>query len=217
MLLFIEEEDFFKVDNYKENEDGSISWFYNELKPDNNVVKHVGVIPMNYIRTVKIHNGFKRVKVGVDIIESIVDGKVIINETDIYGDVPSYDEKFINVWDKLVDLESKNLIIIDRLSEEEKSAIEHDRFVEQFKQSRQEVMDTATVTTSLQNVYDADEISISRMNNAINAASRRNISTIQWSLANTPTGVMSDVPLTDLQEAHELTVENMANVWSINK
>ena len=71
------------------------------------------------------------------------------------------------------------------------------------------------VTTSLDNQYDADEQSISRMANAILAAQRKGITDIQWSLADTPTGVMTDVTLADLEEAHELAVENMASIWSV--
>ena len=53
------------------------------------------------------------------------------------------------------------------------------------------------------------------MANAILAAQRKGITDIQWSLADTPTGVMTDVTLADLEEAHELAVENMASIWSI--
>ncbi len=87
--------------------------------------------------------------------------------------------------------------------------------INQFKANRQQLLDNAIVTTSLGNQYDADEQSISRMANAILAAQRRGINDIKWSLADTPTGVMTDVTLADLEEAHELAVENMANIWSV--
>lgn len=85
-----------------------------------------------------------------------------------------------------------------------------------FKANRQQLLDSAVVTTSNSNKYDADEQSISRMANAILAAQRKDLTNIQWSLADTPTGVMTDVTLADLEEAHELAVENMASIWSIN-
>lgn len=88
--------------------------------------------------------------------------------------------------------------------------------VSEFKASRQQLLDSAVVTTSNGNKYDADEQSISRMANAILAAQRKDLTNIQWSLADTPTGVMTDVTLIDLEEAHELAVENMASIWSIN-
>lgn len=94
---------------------------------------------------------------------------------------------------------------------------EHDQLeaINAFKASRQQQLDNAIVTTSSSNQYDADEQSISRMANAILAAQRRGINDIKWSLADTPTGVMTDVTLADLEEAHELAVENMASIWSI--
>ena len=87
--------------------------------------------------------------------------------------------------------------------------------ISQFKADRQKRLNNAIVTTSNGNKYDADEQSISRMANAILAAQRRGISDIKWSLADTPTGVMTDVTLADLEEAHELAVENMASIWSV--
>ncbi len=87
--------------------------------------------------------------------------------------------------------------------------------IEEFRASRQQLLDNAIVTTSLGNQYDADEQSISRMANAILAAQRRGVIDIKWSLADTPTGVMTDVTLADLEEAHELAVENMASIWSV--
>lgn len=87
--------------------------------------------------------------------------------------------------------------------------------VSDFRAQRQRLLDNAIVTTSLGNQYDADEQSISRMANAILAAQRRGVVDIKWSLADTPTGVMTDVTLEDLEEAHELAVENMASIWSI--
>jgi hypothetical protein len=87
--------------------------------------------------------------------------------------------------------------------------------ISQFKADRQKRLNNAIVTTSNGNKYDADEQSISRMANAILAARRRGVRDIKWSLADTPTGVMTDVTLADLEEAHELAVENMASIWSI--
>ena len=38
---------------------------------------------------------------------------------------------------------------------------------------------------------------------------------MQWSLADTDTGVMTDITLQDLKLAHKLAVLNMAGVWGI--
>lgn len=121
----------------------------------------------------------------------------------------------IDVWQALLAKEQSGEIYIQRLTQENRDSIAQQEQVDQFKASRQQQLDNATVTTSLSNQYDADEQSISRMANAILAAQRRGINDIKWSLADTPTGVMTDVTLADLEEAHELAVENMASIWSV--
>jgi hypothetical protein len=122
----------------------------------------------------------------------------------------------IDVWQTLLAKEQSGEIFIQRLTQEDKDSIAQQEQVDQFKASRQQLLDSAVVTTSNGNKYDADEQSISRMANAILAAQRKDLTNIQWSLADTPTGVMTDVTLADLEEAHELAVENMASIWSIN-
>lgn len=175
MLKFINEEDFLKVDTFKESEDGTVSWVWNEGdgKPT-----HSGII----------REGFTRL---------------------------DSDGNTINVWQTLLSKEQSGEIFIQRLTQEDKDSIAQQEQIAQFKASRQQLLDSAVVTTSNGNKYDADEQSISRMANAILAAQRKGITDIQWSLADTPTGVMTDVTLADLEEAHELAVENMASIWSI--
>lgn len=107
------------------------------------------------------------------------------------------------------------LTVVEDIAPFDSETHEQLQAVGQFKASRQQLLDSAVVTTSNSNKYDADEQSISRMANAILAAQRRGVNDIKWSLADTPTGVMTDVTLSDLEEAHELAVENMANIWSI--
>ncbi len=125
------------------------------------------------------------------------------------------DGNSIDVWQTLLAKEQSGEIFIQRLTQEDRDNIAQQEQVDQFKASRQQLLDSAVVTTSNGNKYDADEQSISRMANAILAAQRRGVNDIKWSLADTPTGVMTDVTLSDLEEAHELAVENMANIWSI--
>lgn len=175
MLKFINEDDFSKVDTFKENEDGSISWVWNEGEglPD-----HSGII----------REGFTRL---------------------------DSDDNTIDVWQNLLTKERSGEIFIQRLTQEDRDSIAQQEQIEQFKANRQQLLDSAIVTTSNGNQYDADEQSISRMANAILAAQRKGITDIKWSLADTSTGVMTDVTLADLEEAHELAVENMASIWSI--
>jgi len=175
MLQFINEDDFLKVDTFTENQDGSVSWVWNEGdgKP--------------------IHSGFIR------------EGFIRLDS----------DGNKIDVWQTLLVKEQSGEIFIQRLTQEDKDSIAQQEQVDQFKVSRQQLLDSAVVTTSSSNKYDADEQSISRMANAILAAQRKDLTNIQWSLADTPTGVMTDVTLADLEEAHELAVENMASIWSI--
>ena len=175
MLEFIEDNDYFRVDAFKENVDGSISWEYLEGE---NKSTHTGVIPKGFTRYGR-------------------------NGSTVY------------VWQTLLAKEQSGEIFIQRLTQEDKDSIAQQEQIDQFKASRQQLLDSAVVTTSSGNQYDADEQSISRMANAILAAQRRGVNDIKWSLADTPTGVMTDVTLADLEEAHELAVENMASIWSI--
>lgn len=201
MLKFINEEDFLKVGTFKENEDGSVSWVWNEGegKPT-----HSGIIQNAFTRTIEVQTGTKIVQVDTDEQGNAV-----------FEDQPVFETQTIDVWQTLLAKEQSGEIFIQRLTQEDKDSIAQQEQVDQFKASRQQLLDSAVVTTSSSNKYDADEQSISRMANAILAAQRRGISDIKWSLADTPTGVMTDVTLADLEEAHELAVENMASIWSI--
>jgi hypothetical protein len=174
-ITFANEDDFLKVDTFKEGEDGSISWVWNEGegKPT--------------------HSGF--IRQGFTRFDS--------------------DGNTIDVWKTLLSKEESGEIFIQRLTQEDRDSIAQQEQINQFKANRQLLLDSAIVTTSSSNKYDADEQSISRMANAILAAQRKDLTNIQWSLADTPTGVMTDVTLADLEEAHELAVENMASIWSI--
>jgi len=121
----------------------------------------------------------------------------------------------IDVWKKLLDKEQAKEIYIQRLTQEDRDALAQQEHVEQFKHSRQQQLKSAVVTTSSGNLYDADEKSISRMTNAILAAQNEGVTELQWSLANTGTGVMTAVSIDDLKEAQKLAVQNMASIWSV--
>lgn len=87
--------------------------------------------------------------------------------------------------------------------------------VQAFKQSRQEQLDSAVVTTQSGKQFDADENSINRMDFAISAATRKGKNLIQWSTADVETGVKVDVTVSELEEAHDLAVENMDRIWGV--
>ena len=84
-----------------------------------------------------------------------------------------------------------------------------------FKSSRQVLIDNAVVDANGFQ-FDADEISIGRMASAILAAiAEEDTFSMSWSLADTSTGVMTDVTLADVKLAHQLAVLNMAAVWGV--
>ena len=85
----------------------------------------------------------------------------------------------------------------------------------EFKANRQALIDSAVVDANGFK-FDADEVSIGRMASAILAAIvEEDTFVMQWSLADTDTGVMTDITLQDLKLAHKLAVLNMAEVWGI--
>jgi len=84
-----------------------------------------------------------------------------------------------------------------------------------FKANRQELIDSAVVNANGFS-FDADEISIGRLASAVLAAiTEDDTFVMQWSLADTDTGVMTDLTLADLKLAHKLSVLNMSRAWGI--
>ncbi len=84
-----------------------------------------------------------------------------------------------------------------------------------FKSSRQVLIYNAVVDANGFK-FDADEISIGRMASAILAAiAEEDTFSMSWSLADTSTGVMTDVTLADVKLAHQLAVLNMSAVWGV--
>lgn len=87
--------------------------------------------------------------------------------------------------------------------------------LQDFKNSRQALIDSAVVHANGFK-FDADEVSIGRMASAVLATiAEDDTFVMQWSLADTDTGVMTDITLQDLKLAHKLAVLNMAGVWGI--
>lgn len=124
----------------------------------------------------------------------------------------------VDLWQRLKNLNSAGTISIQWLTQADKDAAAAEAQVDAFKASRQQQLNSAIVTANGYD-FDADEQSISRMANAILAAqadSMADTDTLQWSLADTGTGVMTDITLADLKAAHRAAVINMASIWSIN-
>lgn len=98
---------------------------------------------------------------------------------------------------------------------EEKAQLEIQAAIDSFKTARQTLIDEAVVDAN-GFLFDADEVSIGRMANALLATiSESDSFLLKWSLADTDTGVMTEISLGDLRLAHQLAVQNMATVWSV--
>ena len=201
MLKFIDENDFLLVDTFKENEDGSVSWIWDEGE---GLPTHSGVIREGFTRTKAVESGTEQVQVGTDE-----------DNNPVFETQPAFTTETIDVWQTMLNKEQAGEIFIQWLTQEDKDAIATEQQIQAFKSNRQNLLDSAVVTTSNSNQYDADEASISRMANAILAAQDAGISALFWSLADTGTGVMTSVTLADIKEAHGLAVQNMASIWSV--
>lgn len=171
MLKFIDENDFLLVDKYKQNDDGSVSWIYN----DGNAT----------------HSGF--IREGM----TRVDG-----------------DETIDVWGKLQSKISSKVIAVEGKTQEE---LEFEKIAE-FKTSREVLIANSIVTTESGNNYDGDNLSIQKMANKIlsySYAGKSDDETLEWSLADTGTGVMTEVTFEELKEAHHLAVEYVQIVWGL--
>lgn len=90
-----------------------------------------------------------------------------------------------------------------------------ERELNEFRARRQAAIENAVVTTKKGNKYDADEQSISRMaNRLLSITAEPATYSVLWSMADTPTGVMTSTTKADLAEAHRLAVEYVTANWS---
>jgi len=86
-----------------------------------------------------------------------------------------------------------------------------------FKLQRQSQIDNAVVQTSTGKTFDADELSITRMANALIKHWQLNEDdTIPWSTADVATGVMVECTKAEIVEAHSLATDHFADAWNIN-
>lgn len=197
-LTFIDDGDFEKAESFIQKKNGAVEWRF-----ENNV----GEIREDFIREWSEQVGTETVVIGQD-----AEGE------DIKEEQPVFERRTKDVWERLEELDAAGTISVQWLTQADKDAIAAEEQVNAFRSSRQQLLNSAVVTANTRQ-FDADEQSISRMANAILAAQADGMAdtdTIQWSLADTGTGVMTDITLGDLKEAHKLAVMNMASIWSID-
>ena len=158
-----------------------------------------GIIRRHETKLRTVQNGTEEISVGFDD-----DG------TELFETNPKFVDETYLPWDELDDSLVEWLDV--EVWQEEKNA---ETALALFKTSRQALIDSAVVDANGFK-FDADEVSIGRMASAILAAiAEEDTFAMQWSLADTDTGVMTDVTLQDLKLAHQLSVQNMSTVWGI--
>lgn len=101
MLKFIDENDFLKVDTFKENEDGSVSWVWDEGE---GLPTHSGIIRDGFKRYIQEEQGTETIVVGQDD-----EGNDITEERPILVDVE------VDVWAKLWELHNDTSIEVNVL------------------------------------------------------------------------------------------------------
>jgi len=86
-----------------------------------------------------------------------------------------------------------------------------------FKLQRQSQIDNAVVEISTGRKFDADELSITRMANALIKHWQLNEDDIiPWSTADVATGVMVECTKAEIVEAHSLATDHFATAWNID-
>lgn len=115
MLQFINEDDFLKVDTFKENEDGSVSWVWNEGE---GLPTHSGVIREGFKRFAQEQQGTERVVVGKEPVLDEKGNPTYYDDTgeqifeDITEEQPKIVDVEIDVWEKLWELHNDDSIEI---------------------------------------------------------------------------------------------------------
>lgn len=221
-LKFIDESDFEKAEFFQLDSEGSIR------------TKHgswLGIIWPGMVRTTstqegdsQVSTGFKNVKTDdIPILDE--EGNPVLDEEgnpvlepvfesqEQFETVPNMVDVEINVWDKLWELHNDPDSPVTVLPVPQ--SVLDEESLNAFRGSRTSAIQTATVTTTAGNCYDANETAQERMNRAITAASMAGMvdtDELSWSLNTDPTGVMSTVTIADLKEAFVLAVQQMATL-----
>jgi len=108
MLKFIDENDFLLVENYKENEYGSVDWLYTSEDGK----KHSGVIRQGFTRT-------KQVQTGTEIV---ITGQGE-NGDPVTEMQPVFETQTVDVWAKFCELRDNGTITVQPLPQSELDAI----------------------------------------------------------------------------------------------
>lgn len=83
-----------------------------------------------------------------------------------------------------------------------------------FKLQREEAINKAKVTTSTGKTFDADQMSILRLNTAVNLLTlKEDLQTIPWSTDDVPTGEMVDCTRSEIFEAFQLATSKFTETW----
>lgn len=112
MLNFINDNDFLLVDKYKQNDDGSVSWIYN----DGNAA-HSGFIREGMTRSIQVPDGAEQVKVGEKLaLDS--EGNQKLDDDGLPLFEPAFEEQqkykaeTVDIWAKFQALVSKGAITL---------------------------------------------------------------------------------------------------------
>jgi hypothetical protein len=163
------------------------------------------------VGTEQVQIGTEQISIGFDENDvEIFESMPIFETQDVFETQPKFITETYSPWDELDPMLVTWLIMPEYLAEQAEAAA-----LASFKGTRKSLINTAIVDAN-GFIFDADEISIGRLANAILAAFNESDSYVmQWSLADTATGVMTDVTLADLKLAHKLSVLNMASIWGV--
>lgn len=130
MLKFIDENDFSLVDEFKENDDGSVTWIWDEGE---GLPTHSGIIRKGFTRTIQVQNGTETVVVGTEQVQTDTElvvvgqdeeGNDITEEQPVYvtqdvtEEQPVFVDQVIDVYQALLD----SGVEIKWLTEEDKLA-----------------------------------------------------------------------------------------------
>ena len=113
MLKFIDDNDFLLVDKYKQNDDGSVSWIYNEGN-----ATHSGFIREGMTRTIQVPDGAEQVKVGEKLAldsegnQKLDDDGLPLFEP-AFEEQQKYKDEIVDIWAKLKEQVEQGAITIE--------------------------------------------------------------------------------------------------------
>lgn len=115
MLKFINESDFLKEGIiFKENENGSVSWVWDEGE---GLPTHSGVIYEGFVRDIQLQTGTEEIQVGEKerVIGQDEEGNDLTELMPIYEEQPVYETSQLDIWSKFQELVSAGTISVEPL------------------------------------------------------------------------------------------------------